>query len=158
MSLSCCFSLPKWLLSAEGQTKARSLDGICGPGLPLARFSSLKVGCLVQEGLPGGSNSRWRKTSTSQGRLMPPPGVSFCDVLGTAGRAWGVSHLAQVLLGARGGWALSLQLSVGARPAACVLCPGDMGAPMAALPPSGAPCEHPLSPAGQRSIPPLPLA
>ena len=153
MSLSCCSSLPKWLLSAEGQTKARSLKGIRGPRSPLARFSSLKVGCLVQASLPGGFNSRWRKTGTSQGRLIPPPGVSFCGVLSTTGTAWSASHLAQVLLGAGGGWALSLWLSVGAQPAARFLCPGDMGAPMAALPPSGAPCEHPLSPAGQSSVP-----
>lgn len=81
MSLSCCSPLPKQLPSAEGQTKARSLEGIWSPGSSLARFSSFGVGCLVQAGLPAGFNAHWRKTSTSQGRLIPPPGVSFCSVL-----------------------------------------------------------------------------
>lgn len=38
------------LLSAEGQTKAQILEGIWGPGSPLTRFNSLKVGGLLQVG------------------------------------------------------------------------------------------------------------
>lgn len=145
MSLSCCQQKGKLRLRAS---RVFGAQGHLSPGLILWKWGAWS------KWVPGHFNCHWRKTSTSQGRLIPPPGVSFCCVLSTAGRVHPTSHRSFWVPGV-GGQALSLCGNT-AQPAARFLCPGDTAVPTAAFPPSGAPWEHPQSPAEQ--LPPSPIS